>query len=68
MKITKVSYGRTIEVGGPFGRHPVEKVWFGWDVEIDPELESEQEATSRLRGMADEREKDERTLLPPEAP
>lgn len=63
MKITKVSYGRTIEVGGPFGKRPVEKVWFGWDVELNEDLPphaSAESVMSELHDMADEQERIEK--------
>lgn len=61
MKTKTVSYGRTIEVGGPFGRHgrPVEKVWFGWEVELE-EGEDEAIVTENLQALADAREMAER--------
>jgi hypothetical protein len=67
VKITKVSYGRTIEVGGPFGRRPVEKVWFGWELELEERHynfggnDTVEEAIAKLHEMADEQEKVERT-------
>lgn len=60
MKFKTMSYGRTIEVGGPFGRgRAMGKVWFGWEVELE---EGDDEATVEaiLKAKADEREVKER--------
>lgn len=56
MRITKVSYGRTIEVGGPFGsRSPMGKVWFGWEAEVES-FETAAEALAQLETMANKEE------------
>lgn len=60
MKITKVSYGRTIEVGGPFGRQPTEKVWFGWDAEAQSPLDTDESMMAKLHDMANEQERIEK--------
>ncbi len=58
MKIVKVSYGRTIEVG-KFGHgRPYGKVWFGWEAECE---EGEEDRTMNTLGQqADAQEKIER--------
>lgn len=59
MKMKTMSYGRTIEVGGPFGRRSVEKVWFGWEVELE-ESDDEVKVAEFLKKQADDREALER--------
>ncbi len=56
MRVTKVSYGRTIEVGGPFGsRAPIGKVWFGWEAEVES-FETAATVLAALEALADKEE------------
>lgn len=61
MKITSVKYGRSMEVGGPFGRRTIGRVWFGWEAEIEEVpgegRETEFEVLNKLKALADRQEK-----------
>ncbi len=58
MKIKQITHGRTIVVGDKSFRQ--EKVWFGWDAEIDTDTENEEQALAILRERADVVEAEER--------
>lgn len=56
MRITKVSYGRTIVVGEGFNQ---EKIWFGWEAEVESK-ESADVVMAELHRMANDAERDQR--------
>lgn len=58
MKIIQVTYGRTIVVGDKSFRQ--EKVWFGWDAEVDADTEDPDKVLAELRERANILEKEER--------
>jgi hypothetical protein len=53
MKITTVTYGRSVE----FSRR--RKSWFAWTAEVDVEFERAEEVLDKLRAEADEAERRE---------
>jgi hypothetical protein len=64
--ITRVTYGRSVELGefGGFGRHKKKhkKVWFGWEAEVQ-EGQTEEEVMELLHEKADEQEAREKELF-----
>ncbi len=57
MKITTVTYGRTIEVGR-FGKGRSGKVWFGWSAEVEAD-ETPEMVLRDLQIKADKQEIEE---------
>ncbi len=57
MKITKVSYGRSITVG-TFGRTSQGKIWFGWEAEVNED--NADSCMGVLKDTADLQELEER--------